>query len=346
MAFVGYIFSLFMRVGKPINAALSDSYYHHRWKNEIIYSPMGNWFELGYRELEADPETFTVLSREFGKDKHHVYWKGKIQSVEHASFIVDEQRIPRDAQHVYYYLDYGDSLYAIDGADAESYEVFKPVKDEWNYYQWGRDKNSIYLNGHQLEVDRNTFTVLNATIALDSANVYIVQRDYDQIGGARAEVRVLKKAANPGGIPSVISENYVQFANALVLSNWKVDFSLLTFNKIESIKAMDERNVIVNHTILVSDGERIDNVDIPSLEILNRDFIKDKQQVFYDRKKITGADAASFVIVFEEYSKDKTHVFYKNQILKSANPVSFTYDFATRVASDGKLRFKDGVEIE
>jgi hypothetical protein len=345
-AFVGYIVSLFMRVGKPVNAALSNSYYHHRWKNKIIYSPMGNWFELGYTELEADPETFTVLSREFAKDKQHVYWKDNIQNVDHASFTIDEQETPRDAQYVYYHYDYGDSLQVIADVDPQSYEVYKPVKQEWGYYTWGRDKNSVYLNGNKLDVGRGTFVVLNATLAADSTNIYIIKRDYTQVGGSRAEVQVLKKAAHPGTEPKVISENYVQFENALALSNWKVDFSLLTFDKIESIKIIDDRNIVVNTDILVSDGERIDNVDIPSLEILNRDFIKDKQQVFYDRKKITEADAASFVIVFEEYSKDKTHVFYKNQVLKSADPTTFTYHYASSIATDGKLRFKDGEVIK
>jgi hypothetical protein len=345
-AFIGYIVSLFMRVGKPVHAAFSDSYYHHRWKNKIIYSPMGNWFELGYRELEADPETFTVFSREFAKDKQQVYWKDKIQNVDLASFTIDEQETPRDAQHVYYHIDYGDSLHIINNADPQTYETYKPIKQEWSYYTWGRDKNAIFLNGNKLDVDRGTFTVLNATLASDSANIYIINRDYNQVGGSRAEVQVLKKAAHPGTEPKVISENYVQFGNALVLSNWKVDFSLLTFDKIEAIKIIDERNVVVNETILVSDGEQIDGVDISSLEILNRDFIKDKQYVFYDRKKITGADVASFTPVYEEYSKDKTHVFYKDQTLTGANPATFTFDYATNIASDGKLRFKDGVVIE
>lgn len=346
IAFVGYIVSLFMRVGKPVNATLSDSYYQHRWKNKVIYSPMGNWFELGYTELEADPETFTVLSREFAKDKQHVYWKDKIQNVEHTSFTIDEQETPRDAQHVYYHFDYGDSLHIIKNADAQTYETYKPIKQEWSYYAWGRDKNAIFLNGNKLDVDRATFTVLNSTLAIDTTNIYIIYRDYTQVGGARAEVQVLKKAAHPDGLPKVISENYVQFGNTLVLSNWKVDFSMLTFDKIESIKIIDERNLVVNTDILVSDGERIEGVDIASLEIVNRDFIKDKQQVFYDRKKIAEADAASFTPVYEEYSKDKIHVFYKDQILKDANPATFRFDYTINMATDGKLKFKDGVVME
>jgi len=335
-----------MRVGKPVNSSLSNSYYHHRWKNKIIYSPMGNWFELGYTELEAEPESFTVLSQEFAKDKQHVYWKDNVQNVDHASFIIDEQETPRDVQYVYYHYDYGDSLHIIKNADAQSYETYQPIKQEWSYYAWGRDKNFIFLNGNKLDVDRATFTVLNATIATDSASIYIIQRDYTQLGGSRAELQVVRKAANPGAVPSVISENYVQFANTLVLSNWKVDFSLLTFDKIASIKIIDERNLVINNNLLVSDGERIDDVDISTLEILNRDFIKDKQQVLYDRKKITGANAASFKPVHEEYSKDNTHVFYKDQILKDANPATFKYDYATDVATDGRLKFKEGKPIK
>ncbi|MBN8576887.1 MAG: DKNYY domain-containing protein [Cytophagales bacterium] len=343
--FVAYLVSLFFRVGKPVNAARSDSYYHHRWKNKIIYSPMGNWFELGYSELEADPKTFTVLSKEFAKDHQHGYWKDAIQNVEHASFTVDDQGVPKDAHHVYYHLEYGDSLQRIDGADPQSYESYQPLNNKWNYYAWGRDKNQIYLNGKKIAVDRATFTVLNATIATDSASIYIIQRDYNQVGGARTGVQVLQKAAHPGGLPRVISENYVQFTNQLVLSNWKVDFALLTFEHIESIRIIDDRNLVVN-TTLVSDGERMAEVDIATLEILNRDYLKDKHHVFYDRKKIAEADAETFTLVFEDYAKDKTHVYFKDQVLKDANPATITYNYAAGVATDGKLRFKDGVVVE
>ncbi|HCZ36968.1 MAG TPA: hypothetical protein DHV26_13695, partial [Cytophagales bacterium] len=49
---------------------------------------------------------------------------------------------------------------------------------------------------------------------------------------------------------------------------------------------------------------------------------------------------------FEEYSKDNVHVFYKDQVLKGADPATFTYDYASSIASDRKLKFKDGEVIK
>jgi hypothetical protein len=344
LASLAFIVSYFYRVGKPVNPVLSDSYYYHAWKDKMIYSPMGNWFELGYTEFNANPKTFSVLSREFGKDSESVFWKGKIQRVQHDSFVIDSQRVPKDAKHVYYDLDFGDSLKIIEGADSESYARFTPIKELY-YYDWARDNQAVYVNGKKLEVDRKTFTVLNSSIAADTSHLYIIKLTEGQLASTKGAVHVIRKAPNPG-TAKVISANYIQFGNHIALSNWKNEFAMLTFDQIDSVKVIDERNLIINSTLLVSDGEQINDVDITTLEILNRDFIKDKSQVFYDRQKIAGADAASFTPVYEEYSKDKTHVFYKNQILAGANPATFTYNFATGIASDGRLRFKDGLPVK
>ena len=53
----------------------SDSYYYSYDKQQIRYSPMGNWFELGNTLIEgADVETFEVLARDFAKDKNNIYF--------------------------------------------------------------------------------------------------------------------------------------------------------------------------------------------------------------------------------------------------------------------------------
>lgn len=334
----------FHRIGKPVNLALSDAYYYHAWKNKIVYSPMGNWFELGYKELEADPVSFMVLSNEFGKDRTSIFWKGNPQKVHHPSFTVDAQRIPRDSFHVYNDFGYGDSLFVIDDADPKSYEPFQLNKDLY-YNHWGRDKKSIFIDGKRIDVDRATFVLLNNSLAADTASFYSIEMNFEHEAGKPEGIQVVKRAPNPGGVPHVISDTYLQIDNAIVMSNWKNVFSMITFDRIDSVKVIDERNIVINSTILVSDGDRLPGVDIPSMEILSRDFFKDKFSVYYDRNKIALADPLTFTLVSEYYSKDEKHAFYKAQVLEGVEPEKFTYENSTDIAGDGKLKFKEGVKL-
>jgi len=336
-----YFVSLFFRIGKPVNETLSNAYYHHAWKNKIIYSPMGNWFELGYSELEADAKSFTVLSEEFGKDENSVFWKDKIQQVDHATFKIDAG-VPKDATQVYYDFGYGDSLFVIDTADPDSYEPFQ-LNVEFYYYRWGRDKNSYFLTGKKIDVDRNSFTILNRTLAVDTASIYSIIINSLQVIDTPGAIQVIRQAVKPAGALTVISENYLQVGNSIVLSSWKTDFALVPFDQIVSVSIIDERNIAVNETTLISDGELIEDIEISSFEVLNRDFMKDKSHVFYDRKIIRPANPKTFTPVYEDYSKDDKGVFYQNKLLDGANPVSFTVDYATGIATDGKLNFKDGL---
>lgn len=338
-----FLFSFFYRIGKPVNSALSDSYYHHAWKSKIIYSPMGNWFELGYSELEADPASFQVFSREFAKDASSVFWKEKKQAVDYSSFRLDEQGIPKDNFHVYYDPPYGDSLFVVADADPVSYRLFNPTHTP-SYYRWGQDNSFFFLDGIKLPVDRQTFSPLNETIAADTTSIYILKRDNDQLAGTPGATQVIKKAAKSGLALTPISKNYLQMGNTLILSSWKTDFAMVPFDVIQNISVLDERNVVVNG-VLVSDGKRMDGVDVTSLELVGRDHMKDQYKVYYDTEEILSADPKSFTQVYEEYSKDKKHVYYKIQILDGANPATFSYDYASAMASDGKLYFKDGHRV-
>jgi DKNYY family len=152
-------FYFFYRIGKPVNGKLSDAYYHHAWKKKVVYSPMGNWFELGYHETEADPATFTVIAKEYGKDAQFVYWKGRKQDVDQLTFEVSEEQIPRDGEHVYFEPDYENALTVIADADPKTYRQYKEGSTAW-YQYWHQDKNYFFVDGKKLAVDRNTFVRL------------------------------------------------------------------------------------------------------------------------------------------------------------------------------------------
>jgi hypothetical protein len=338
--FIARAIGYFNRLGAPVNKKLSDSYYYHSWKKKIIYSPMGNWFELGYLEMQADRASFVVVSRHAGKDSETVYWKGRKTQADAVSFMVDSNRIVKDKSHVYFPIEYPDSLFVIERADPKTYQAL-PVHNNLYYQYWATDASSIFLDGKKMEADRATFVRLNNTLAKDKDYVYSIEPSATIAIGNPGATILVRRENNPGGEATAINENYARIGNLIVLSNWKNNFVSLPFNAIHSVRVIDERNIVVNNTLLC-DGKILAEIDVPSFEAINKDFFKDKNSVYYDSEKIPLADAQSFVVVHEEYSKDNQHVFYKLKVLEGANPAAFVINYGTGIATDGKLSFIDG----
>lgn len=338
IAFIVYIFS--NRLGKPVNQTQSDSYYYDSQGKKIIYSPMGNWFELGYCETDADAASFVVLSTHAGKDHKTVYWKGRKTPADPASFIIDTNRILKDKLHVYFPGELPDSLYVIEDADPTTYQPL-PILNNRFYHHWDVDENSIFLDGKKIDADRATFVRLSASIATDISFIYSIESAGTIPASNPGATILVRRGKKPGGEATAINENYARIGQSIAFSGWKNNFALLAFDKINSIHVMDERNIFVDN-ILVSDGKMIGGIDEASLEIIHRDYFKDKNSVYYDTEKIPFANPATFTVVYEEYSKDNQHVFYKREVLKGVDPSTFTYDYASGIATDRKLTFKDG----
>jgi hypothetical protein len=328
-----------MRLGKPVNAAKSDNYYHHRWKDKIIYSPMGNWFELGYSELDADPETFVILHREFGKDKNAVYWKDKRQHADVATFQVDENRIPKDQQHVYYLsTSWPDTMTVVKGANPATYKPYV-LKDEQYNQGWFRDDHGFYLEGHAVDVDYQSFQRLNHVLAIDTNHVYITRMK-------EGEPRVLlAKQENLGGEAIRINDLYARVGSRIFISLWDVEFITLDFDVISSVSVLDDLNIVVNNQ-LVSRGKLLPEADVASLEILPQNYLRDRQHVFYQGNIIADADPVTFEIVHDAYSKDSSHVFYQTRVLQDADPAKFRMNFAEGTGSDGTRTYRDGELIK
>ena len=328
-----------MRIGKPVDIAKSDNYYHHRWEEKIIYSPMGNWFELGYIEMDADPITFAVLDREFAKDKNAIYWKGKRQFADVATFYVDENRIPKDQQHVYYLrTSWPDTMTVVQGANPTDYKPYMLKGEKYNQ-GWFRDDHSFYLEGHPADVDYQSFQRLNEVLAIDTNHVYITRI---KEGEPKALVAKLK---NPGGEALPINDLYARIGSHIFISLWDVELTELDFKAIDSISVLDDTNIVVNDQ-LVSRGKLIPEADVASLEILPQDYKRDSQHVFYFDKVIPDADPATFEIVHDAYSKDRQHVFYQTRILQGADPSTFKMDFGQGIGSDGVRNYREGELIK
>lgn len=326
------IFLFLFRVGKPVNEALSKSYYHHYWKDKIIYSPMGNWFELGYAELDTDPAQFVVIAEHFAKDNTTVFWNDKrLQQVDLATFWVDKGGIPKDARHVYYDKQYEPTLVVVEGADPKSYHRMNRLDDQYLDLEWSKDDFNYFFNGMKVSVDYKTFTRINETLAIDTNFIYTMSY----------EEGLVKRVENPGGVVGKLTNQYARIGNSIAHSNWKNKFSLLPFKQIGDIRVVNDRNLIVNET-LINEGRLIPTLDVATLEILDYEFIRDKQSVYFDGDKIEGSDPQSFSIIFEFYSKDNKHVYYKTTPLSGADPATIRYDTPNGILTDGTRSYRDG----
>lgn len=329
------------RLGKPVNKTLSDSYYYHARKNIIVYSPMGNWFELGYTETCANRKSFQVLSRDIGKDHKTIFWKGEPQPVDYASFFIDKDGIAKDTAHVYYAGRIGKELQVIAEADPKTYRPYT-IAAETHTQAWGRDERSVFLYGKKVNVDGRSFERINQSLGYDSEYIYAITRP---AGLPDDEIQVLKKALNPRGQAESINDFYARIENLIIHSNWRNEFSSETFESIRDIQIIDDRNIAVNN-ILISDGTRMPEVNIQKFEVVSRDYIKDNTRVYFNTHTIPGADPKTFSYVFGDYSKDHKHVYYKTEILPGIQVENLTVDYGSNSISDGKITFRDGIQLK
>lgn len=168
--------------GVVVDAAKSNGYYFSNSKHtDIVWSPLKNWFELGYTEMKhADPATFSVLNQFYAKDKSVVYCSGRVlEGADPASFSYKEAGFfAVDTSNVY--IEEG---ILVPNADPNTFRrILKPGGDSqkvMGYTDFYADKNSVYYENDYgtvktIEgVDPETFQKLGASMyAKDMKNVY------------------------------------------------------------------------------------------------------------------------------------------------------------------------------
>ncbi|WP_432419438.1 DKNYY domain-containing protein [Flavobacterium flavigenum] len=340
-AFLGIRYFLF-RIGDHVNNKVSDSYFYHYRKNLIVHSPMGNWFELGYFESDADVESFQPINRDFGKDKKDVFWKGRKQAVDYATFQVDASGIIKDKNHVYTTngKEYN-FLGIIEGADPKSYQLLDSSLPDYKRISWFRDANAIFYRGKKTEGDPLTFKPLNDAIAIDANYIYsIIHQRGDGLYAFEVD-EVIRKHKRVEGEIKVVNESYVQIGNAVVSAFTKDEFTLHTFETIKTTKAIDYYTIVINDTLIYK-GIVYPEIDIQSFEPLDYGYCKDRKNVYYSGKKITGAAISAFEILSPDYAKDSKNVFYKNSIVEKADPKTFKRTSENDIWEDGTNNFRNG----
>ena len=276
------------------------------------------YYEMPYLEIklkvkDADAKTFENLGEDkmkvigyFGKDSKNVYFLGKkLKDVSTKKFEILDEKYVKDYKNLYNLKTDSLSFFSIDeikpkkvsidGLDVKSFKVLENNKDYYfNYYV---DKNNVYLDKDNLEkitgADRNSFEILGYSIARDKNNVY-------------------KKGEKLGNI-DIASFKY--FDNGIAKDKNRVFYmderkdiknaDAKTFERMEeSYYFRDKNNVFAlkndysdsNYNLVL---EMSKNIDRSSFDILNNEFGKDKNGVYYFGEKIDGISSNNAKVVEE-----------------------------------------------
>ncbi|MEL7002701.1 MAG: DKNYY domain-containing protein [Bacteroidota bacterium] len=178
LAPIVWLFQACSPLGKPVDLDKSDNFYFNKSKTDIIYSSMGNWFELGKAPLNADVESFVVLNKHIGKDKNSAYYREHAitdPNLDLESFRASQEdwmwHIGMDKNRVYSLShDVVDGEWKlitkiIEGADPNTFRQYES--------NWSKDGSKHFYNHKALAVDYDSFEIVNKFFAKDKDSVYV-----------------------------------------------------------------------------------------------------------------------------------------------------------------------------
>ena len=297
-----------------------------------------------YKLIGANPKTFELIDN-FGRDDKNVYFLDKkLKGIDAKTFEEISFSIVKDKNGLHILLnsdDFGIKTrnLKISGLDLKTFK-----KLENGYYQ---DKNNVYY-----DLDNNLYTIKNADLATfevlnspysssiyfakDKNNVYYQNKKINGIVADGFEQIQSNFIKDKNGIYK-FEENENEKSLKITLINAKIDF--------ENLKELDWKYFGDDKNIYYfdeSDFKKLDRADINSFERIEyTGFFKDKNNVYYDGEKIEGIDMNSIEVINGMCIKDKNSVFYEGKKLRNISPTNFNI-FDGGISYDKILVDKNG----
>ncbi|WP_219006927.1 DKNYY domain-containing protein [Aquimarina litoralis] len=311
------VYRFFNPFGKEVNKELSDSYYYTRDKEGIIYSPMGNWFELGKNEMEVDMQTFQVLARDYAKDKDQAYFKSRPinNQIDLASFQVQLGYTPMDKNHVYVL---NDGYYHINKDGKKAFKILEGV-DAKTFTQisfdFAKDKDFVYQNYKRNDsLDVTSFQEVNSHFCKDKNGVY-----HYSYGDPLRKI----KEANITEIVSLTNYYIRDDKNVYFYVGYKNSERFdqvvaIPFKNSNDIGFFEDKGLVKIDDQIYYQSNIIENADIATFEEIEAGYTKDKNAVYFLGKVIEGADTNTFRYNTSSYTfSDKNHIYEIGKIVKS-----------------------------
>ena len=325
---------------------LGDSYNKYYRDKNNIYFLNDKVDKMEFEKLVgANPKTFEIIDDYFARDDKNVYFfNKKVIGVDAKTFEEVGYDIIKDKNGLHILIDSNETEIKVKSLKADGIDLKTLKKLDNGYF---KDKNNIYygLSGNLYKIknaDLQTFEVLNSPysssvyFAKDKNNVYyngkkldgIVPNDFEQIQSYfikdKNGIYKFEEGENEQDLKITPINAKIDFKNLKEL-DWKY------FGDDKNIYYFDEDSF-----------KKVDKADINSFErIDSTGFFKDKNNVYYEGEKVEGIDMNSIEVINGMCIKDKNSVFYEGKKLRNISPNNFNI-FDGGISYDKILVDKNG----
>jgi hypothetical protein len=166
ISIVGFLFFSCFKA-KLVDSTKSNSYFIQNGK--YYYIQNGNRLAEGKNQLKNVAGPLLIVDVNLAIDDKVVYYKSYPQPhVDRNSFVV-LNFVKKDKNYVYDYDFF--NLKVVVGADPNTFQY--QIVDSANWFLWARDANHYFASHHVVNVDYNSFQLLNITLAYDAKHVYV-----------------------------------------------------------------------------------------------------------------------------------------------------------------------------
>lgn len=301
---------------------------YYRDKNGVYYY---DEYEGTMTKLKgADPKTFEGISYTLGKDKNAIYKKeNRLSGIDPATFEEIDAAFTKDKNNIYY------EDVPMKGIDPKTFEPFvnyTHVKDKNGIYHFYLFNDDLVVEKVELspEIDLKTLQSFEnyAEYSKDKNNVYY---DFQKIEGADI------KTFEPDGYSIGKDKKGVYYKTHKING---IDVNSTEVLENEFYK--DKNNIYYRN-------KKLENFKPENFEVISSSLVGQNEDFYYftedenDNTKFfllenKNVDAETFEVLDEEYTKDKNNVYYKGKILKGADVKTFDIYYNK---SDNGYKIKD-----
>ena len=257
-----------------------------------------------------DPATFEEIDAAFTKDKNNIYYEDvPMKGIDPKTFepFVNYTHV-KDKNGIHHFYQFNDDL-VVEKVELSPEIDLKTLQSFENYAEYSKDKNNVYYDFQKIEgADIKTFEPDGYSIGKDKTGVYYKTHKINGIDINSTEVLENEFYKDKNNIyyrnkklENFKPENFEVISSSLVGQN--EDFYYFT---------EDENN---NTKFILLENK---NVDAETFEVLDEEYTKDKNNVYYKGKILKGADVKTFDIHYNK-SDNGYKIKDKNKVYKIVN---------------------------
>jgi hypothetical protein len=217
---------------KPVDSKKSNSYFIQSGK--YYYIPNGNRLAEGKNQLKDVTGPLLIVDLNLAMDDKTVYYKSYPQpQVDRSSFVV-QNFVKKDKRYVYDWDFF--KLKVVVDADPNTFQY--QIIDSANWFLWARDAKHYFASHHVVDVDYDSFQLLNITLAYDAKHVYVRN-------GSR-----LLKMANLVSAAKKLTKHFLTDDSFVYYYSLKKGFQAIPLNAKMDVTILKEDEIKIRDTII------------------------------------------------------------------------------------------------